>query len=108
MKKGKNLSEATKKDHKVAVARLRTGVRIRSVNNSGLGSRIAARFAKAGLMANLPELRGQPARSEAFGKRSFSMPIGHYGSGEGNLSVRRHKLYAQYVDAKHGRRKIEM
>ncbi len=28
-----------------------------------LGSRIAARFAKAGLSADLPELRGQPARA---------------------------------------------
>ena len=33
-----------------------------------LGSRIAARFAKTGLMADLPELRGQPARSAHFGK----------------------------------------
>ncbi len=33
-----------------------------------LGSRIAARFSKAGLTADLPELRGQPARSAAFGK----------------------------------------
>jgi plasmid stability protein len=33
-----------------------------------LGSRIAARFKKAGLTADLPELRGQPARSAEFGK----------------------------------------
>ena len=33
-----------------------------------LGSRIAARFKKAGLTADLPELRGQPARSADFDK----------------------------------------
>ena len=33
-----------------------------------LGSRIAARFAKTGLTADLPELHGQPARSANFGK----------------------------------------
>ncbi len=33
-----------------------------------LGSRIAARFKKSGLTADLPELRGQPARSADFGK----------------------------------------
>lgn len=33
-----------------------------------LGSRIAARFAKTGLTADLPELRGQPVRSADFGK----------------------------------------
>ena len=33
-----------------------------------LGSRIAARFAKTGLSADLPELRGQPPRSADFGK----------------------------------------
>lgn len=33
-----------------------------------LGSRIAARFRKAGLTADLPELRGQPPRSADFGK----------------------------------------
>ena len=33
-----------------------------------LGSRIAARFRKAGLTADLPELRGQAARSADFGK----------------------------------------
>jgi len=33
-----------------------------------LGSRIAARFATAGLTADLPELRGQPPRSADFGK----------------------------------------
>lgn len=31
-----------------------------------LGSRIAARFSKTGLTAELPELRGQPARSAGF------------------------------------------
>jgi antitoxin FitA len=33
-----------------------------------LGSRIAARFKKTGLLADLPELRGQPVRSADFGK----------------------------------------
>ena len=33
-----------------------------------LGSRIAARFKKAGLTVDLPELRGQPVRSADFGK----------------------------------------
>jgi plasmid stability protein len=33
-----------------------------------LGSRIAARFAKIGLTADLPELRGQSARPADFGK----------------------------------------
>ena len=33
-----------------------------------LGSRIAARFAKTGLIADLPELRGQPPRSADLGK----------------------------------------
>ena len=33
-----------------------------------LGSRVAARFKKAGLTVDLPELRGQPARSAAFDK----------------------------------------
>ena len=33
-----------------------------------LGSRISARFRKAGLTADLPELRGQTARSADFGK----------------------------------------
>ena len=33
-----------------------------------LGSRIAARFAKAGLSADLPELRGQPPRAADLGK----------------------------------------
>ncbi len=35
---------------------------------SRLGSRIAARFKKTGLTADLPELRGQPVRSADFGK----------------------------------------
>jgi plasmid stability protein len=33
-----------------------------------LGSRIAARFRKVGLTADLPELRGQAARSADFGE----------------------------------------
>ena len=33
-----------------------------------LGSRIAARFARAGLSADLPELHGQPPQSADFGK----------------------------------------
>lgn len=33
-----------------------------------LGSRIAARFSKAGLTAELPELRGESVRSADFGK----------------------------------------
>lgn len=33
-----------------------------------LGSRITARFKKAGLTTELPELHGQPARSADFGK----------------------------------------
>ena len=39
--------------------------RLKLANHSapGLGSRIAARFAKAGLTVDLPELRDQPARS---------------------------------------------
>ena len=35
---------------------------------SKLGSRIAARFKKTGLTADLPELRGQSVRSADFGK----------------------------------------
>ena len=34
-----------------------------------LGSRIAARFAKVGLTAELPELRGQAPQPAKFGKR---------------------------------------
>ncbi len=33
-----------------------------------LGSRIAARFKRAGLVQDLPELRGQPPRSADFGR----------------------------------------
>jgi plasmid stability protein len=33
-----------------------------------LGSRIAARFAKTGLSADLPELRGRPPRPADFGQ----------------------------------------
>jgi antitoxin FitA len=36
--------------------------------SSGLGSRIAARFAKIGLSKPLPELRGQQPRAPDFGK----------------------------------------
>ena len=43
---------------------------LRQVNQPApkLGSHIAARFAKTGLTVDLPELRGQPARSADFGK----------------------------------------
>ena len=43
---------------------------VRQVNQPApkLGSRIAARFAKTGLTADLPDLRGQPVRSADFGK----------------------------------------
>jgi antitoxin FitA len=34
-----------------------------------LGSRMAARFAKGGLSAELPELRGQAPQAAKFGKR---------------------------------------
>jgi len=34
----------------------------------GLGSRIAARFAKVGLTKHLPQLRRQPPRPAKFGK----------------------------------------
>ncbi len=35
---------------------------------SGLGTRIASRFARVGLREDIPELRGQAARPLAFGK----------------------------------------
>ena len=47
---------------------LRNAVREENKPASSLGSRIAARFKKVGLTADLPELRGQPARSAEFGK----------------------------------------
>jgi plasmid stability protein len=42
---------------------LRNAVREDGRSHSGLGSRIAARFAQTGLTADLPELRGQRPRS---------------------------------------------
>jgi antitoxin FitA len=47
---------------------LRNAVREKNQPMPKLGSRIAARFAKAGLTADLPELRGQLPRSAQFGK----------------------------------------
>lgn len=41
---------------------LRNAVKQGNTAAPRLGSRIAARFTKAGLTADLPELRGQPAR----------------------------------------------
>ncbi len=40
----------------------------------GLGSRIAARFSKAGLSEDLPELRGQPPQPAKFPKRAEPEP----------------------------------
>jgi antitoxin FitA len=45
---------------------LRNAVREQNRIPPKLGSRIAARFAKAGLSADLPELRGQSPRSAKF------------------------------------------
>ena len=47
---------------------LRNAVKDQNQRPSKLGSRIAARFSKAGLTAALPELRGQLPRSAEFGK----------------------------------------
>ena len=47
---------------------LRNAVMEQNQRVTRLGSRIAGRFAKAGLTADLPELRGQPPRSAEFGK----------------------------------------
>lgn len=47
---------------------LRDAVKEQNQPVSKLGSRIAARFAKAGLTTELPELRGQGPRSAQFGK----------------------------------------
>jgi plasmid stability protein len=47
---------------------LRNTVREENKHVPKLGSRIAARFRKAGLTADLPELRGQAVRSAEFGK----------------------------------------
>jgi antitoxin FitA len=45
---------------------LRDAVKEENQPRPGLGSRIAARFAKAGLTKDLPELRGQVSRSAGF------------------------------------------
>ena len=45
---------------------LRNAVKEQDYRLPMLGSRIAARFAKAGLTTELPELRGQLARSAEF------------------------------------------
>jgi plasmid stability protein len=47
---------------------LRDAVKTQNRHVAKLGSRIAARFAKAGLTTDLPELRGQVPRSVEFGK----------------------------------------
>jgi len=47
---------------------LRDAVKEQNRNVLKLGSRIAARFVKTGLTAELPELRGQRPRSAKFGK----------------------------------------
>ncbi|OGA16173.1 MAG: toxin-antitoxin system [Betaproteobacteria bacterium RIFCSPLOWO2_02_FULL_63_19] len=47
---------------------LRNAVKEQNQRVSKLGSRIAARFAKAGLPADLPELHGQLPRSAEFGE----------------------------------------
>ena len=47
---------------------LRNAVKQGNTAVQRLGSRMAARFTKAGLTADLPELRGQPARSADLGK----------------------------------------
>lgn len=45
---------------------LRDAVRTESGESSGLGSRIAARFAGIGLDEDIPELRGSPVRPASF------------------------------------------
>jgi antitoxin FitA len=47
---------------------LRNAVKDQNQPVPKLGSRIAARFTKAGLTTDLPELRGQQPRSAQFGK----------------------------------------
>ena len=47
---------------------LRNAVKGQNRPIAKLGSRIAGRFEKAGLSTELPELRGQPARTAHFGK----------------------------------------
>jgi plasmid stability protein len=54
---------------------LRDAVKEQNQGVVKLGSRIAARFAEAGLTAELPELHGQVPQSEKFGKRLFSIPM---------------------------------
>ena len=46
---------------------LRNAVKSENKPVQKLGTRIAARFAQHGLTADLPELRGQPARPADFG-----------------------------------------
>ena len=43
-------------------------VKQENIRAPNLGSRIAARFKRVGLTADLPEFRGQPVRSADFGK----------------------------------------
>jgi len=47
---------------------LRDAVKAENQHVNKLGSRIAARFSKAGLTVELPELRGQVPQSAKFGK----------------------------------------
>ena len=47
---------------------LRNATKAENQPQPRLGSRIAARFSNTGLVADLPELRGQRARSADFGK----------------------------------------
>jgi antitoxin FitA len=47
---------------------LRNAVKEQHQRVAKLGSRIAGRFAKAGLTTDLPELRGQVPQSAEFGK----------------------------------------
>ena len=47
---------------------LRDAVKEQNKRVAKLGSRIAGRFAKAGLTTDLPELHGQVPRSAEFGK----------------------------------------
>lgn len=47
---------------------LRNVVKDESKHTPKLGTRIASRFRKVGLTAELPELHGQPARSADIGK----------------------------------------
>jgi plasmid stability protein len=47
---------------------LRKAAKEESRPAAGLGSRIAARFAKVGLTEDLPRLRGQPPRPAKFSK----------------------------------------